>query len=178
MTEFGSVVADRRFEDFYRLDYPKLVRALRLLTGDDASAREAVDEACARAWERLRRGDDIDVLGAWVRVVAMNGARGGLRRRASERRARDRLAARPIHVENDAPGALADAMDVRAALTQLAPRQREIVVLFYFMDESIGTIARELEVPEGTVKATLHRARLLLAERLTERPPRTREARA
>lgn len=169
-------MSDRRFEDFYLFDYPKLVAALRLVTGDDGSAREAVDEACARAWERLRRGDDIDVLGAWVRVVALNRARGGFRRGVSERRARARLEARTIATESDLPGAIADAIDVRAALAQLPRRQREVVVLFYFLDESIETIARELQVPPGTVKAALHRARSVLAQLLAERPIEPREA--
>lgn len=164
---------DGRFDDFYVFDYPKLVAALRLMTGDDETAREAVDEACARAWERLRRGDEIEVLAAWIRVVAINGARGGFRRLASERRAQARLAAREIP---EAPGSLADAMDVRAALTRLSGRQREIVVSFYFLDQSIETIARELVVPEGTVKATLHRARSVLANLLSDHPAPTHEA--
>ncbi len=176
MEESGTVTFDRRFDDFYVFDYPKLISALRLVTGDDDAARDAVDEACARAWERLRRGREIDVLAAWVRVVAINGARGGLRRRAVERRARARLEARAIPAEAESLGGVADAMDVRAALAGLPRRQREIVVLFYFLDKSVATIARELNVAEGTVKAALHRARALLAELLTERPARPHEA--
>lgn len=53
MEESRTVTCDRRFDDFYVFDYPKLVSALRLVTGDDDAARDAVDEACARAWERL-----------------------------------------------------------------------------------------------------------------------------
>lgn len=176
MEESRTVAVDRRFDDFYVFDYPKLVSALRLVTGDDDVAREAVDEACARAWERLRRGREIDVLAAWIRVVAINGARGGLRRRAVERRARARLEARAITAETESLGGVADAIDVRAALVGLPRRQREIVVLFYFLDQSVATIARELNVAEGTVKASLHRARALLAELLTERPARPYEA--
>ena len=43
-------MSDRRFADFYVFDYPKLVSAIRLITGDADAARDAVDEACARAW--------------------------------------------------------------------------------------------------------------------------------
>ncbi|HEV7524542.1 MAG TPA: sigma-70 family RNA polymerase sigma factor [Acidimicrobiia bacterium] len=160
---------DRRFDDFYAFDHPKLVAALRLTTGDDDTAREAVDEACARAWERLQRGDEIEVLAAWIRVVAINGARGGFRRRAVERRAQSRLAIRAIADVPESTASLAEALDVRAALSQLAGRQREIVVSFYFLDLSVETIARDLRIPEGTVKATLHRARRVLADALAER---------
>jgi DNA-directed RNA polymerase specialized sigma24 family protein len=52
--DLGAWRANRRFDDFYVFDYPRLVSALRLITGDADTAREAVDEARVRAWERLR----------------------------------------------------------------------------------------------------------------------------
>jgi RNA polymerase sigma-70 factor (ECF subfamily) len=86
-------VTDDRFADFYAFDYQRLVAALRFVTGDQDLAQDAVDEACARAVERLGRGHEIEVLGAWIRVVARNVARGRLRRLKVELRARPRLAA-------------------------------------------------------------------------------------
>ena len=70
---------------------PRLVAALTFVTGDADLATDAVDEACARAVERLGRGREIDVLEAWIRVVARNVALGRLRRLKSERRARRKL---------------------------------------------------------------------------------------
>jgi RNA polymerase sigma-70 factor (ECF subfamily) len=160
----GEAAYDRRFDDFYVFDHAKLVSAVRLVTGDTDVARDAVDEACARAWERLQRGGEIEVLGAWVRVVALNVARGGLRRRAAEHRARERLRSRAVRVGWESVGSVDDALDARQLLAQLPRRQREIVVLYYFLDQSIETIASELQVPEGTIKVTLHRARAALAE--------------
>ena len=40
-----------------------------------ATAEDSVQEALARAWERLDRGDGIDRLAAWVTTVALNLAR-------------------------------------------------------------------------------------------------------
>ena len=48
---------------------------------------------------------------------------------------------------------------MRAALQTLSRRQREVVVLHYFLGESVDAIAGELGVPAGTVKSALHRAR-------------------
>ena len=42
--------------------------------------------------------------------------------------------------------------------------------MHYFLDQSIETIATELEIPQGTVKAALHRARAVLAHALADRP--------
>lgn len=163
-------MSDRRFADFYVFDYPRLVSAIRLITGDADSARDAVDEACARACERLDRGQSIDVLGAWVRVVALNLARGGLRRRASERRALERLTLRASQAGPDATTRAGDAIDIHRLLAQLPRRQREVVVLHYLLDRSVDAIAAELQIPAGTVKAALHRARAALARQLEHGP--------
>ena len=156
MRASGRVVSDRRFEDFYLFDYPKLVATLRLVTGDDDTAVRPSTRRARWAWERLRRGRrdrsarSVDSSGRSER-----GAVAGFGAAYRERRACARLEARAAPTDPDLPGAVADAIDIRAALAQLPRRQREVVVLFYFLDESVETIAGELEVPTGTVKAAL-----------------------
>jgi RNA polymerase sigma-70 factor (ECF subfamily) len=157
---------DERFEDFFVFEYPRLVGALRLVTGDADRATDAVDEACARAWEHLARGRSIDVLGAWVRVVAFNVARDKHRRRRSERLSSDRAASRAVDDAGELSTRVAMVLDVRTALSRLPRLQREVVVSFYFLDQPVETIALDLEIPTGTVKSILHRARAALAELL------------
>ena len=154
---------DGRFDRFYEDDYPRLVGALTLVTGDAERARDAVDEAVARAWERLRRGRGIDELGAWVRVVALNVARGRFRRAQTEARVRARLFLAIDASDISSAGA---AIDVQRALMELPRRQREITVSRYFLDLSVAEIATELHIAEGTVKSALHSARTTLANLL------------
>ena len=156
-------VNDRRFDDFYLFDYGRLVGAVRLITGSADAARDAVDEACARAWERVEHGEGIEVLGAWIRVVAINVARGGLRKRASERRAVARLTATAERIPTEPFASAENTIDVHRLLAVLPRRQREVVVLHYLLDQSVADIATELRIAEGTVKATLNRARAALA---------------
>jgi RNA polymerase sigma-70 factor (ECF subfamily) len=169
-------VGDDRFDDFYLFAYPRLVAALTFVTGDADLATDAVDEACARAVERLGRGREIDVLEAWVRVVARNVALGRLRRLKSEVRVRRKLDATARADAAETPRDTAAAIDVRAALQTLSRRQREVVVLHYFLGESVDAIAGELGIPAGTVKSALHRARAALALTLGNQPePKTKE---
>ena len=155
---------ERAFEAFYARDYARLVAAIGLAVGDNDAARDAVDEALARAWEHSG-GRDIECLAGWVRVVAMNVARSGLRRRSAERRAGERLLAR---VNPDASPQVdrAVALDVARAIANLSRRQREVLVLHYFLDVSVRDIAGELRMSEGNVKACLHRGRAALASEL------------
>jgi RNA polymerase sigma-70 factor (ECF subfamily) len=116
-----------------------------------------VQEALARAWERLDRGEEIHRLAAWVTTVSLNLARSQMRRWRAERRARARLG--PVFEVVDAPSASSDAHAVRAALAALPRRQREVTVLRYYLGLDVREIAGELGIAEGTVKSMLFRAR-------------------
>ena len=149
-------------------EYPRVVATVALVCGSVATAEDSVQEALARAWERLDRGDPIDRLAAWVTTVALNLARSQMRRWRSERRARDRLG--PLHDDlSDAPAASGDAHAVREALRTLPRRQREVTVLRYYLGLDVREIADHLGIAEGTVKAMLFRARQSLATLLDDR---------
>jgi RNA polymerase sigma-70 factor, ECF subfamily len=141
--------------------YQRLVGAVALVTGDLASAEDAVQEAIVRAWERSERGDEIAALDRWVAAVAMNVSRSRFRRMRVERLARPRLVD-PGATE----GPTGDRLDVVRALTALPRRQREVAVLRYFLDLSTSDIAAEMRTSEGTVKSQLFKARAHLADAL------------
>jgi RNA polymerase sigma-70 factor (ECF subfamily) len=72
--------------------------------------------------------------------------------------------------------AVDDAVDVVLGRTELAEglallpaTEREVLILFHLQDMSLQECAQILQVPAGTVKSRLFRARRLLRDRLTER---------
>jgi RNA polymerase sigma factor (sigma-70 family) len=122
-----------------------------------------VQEGLLRAWERSERGERIDSLPAWVATVALNHARSALRRLRSERKARARLEA---EASNRPSSPAAERVDIERALAALPRRQREVVVLRYYLGMETREVASVLAINEGTVKSTLFRARAALAEAL------------
>jgi RNA polymerase sigma-70 factor (ECF subfamily) len=161
---------------FIKCEYGRVMNAVALVCDSRAAAEDAVEEALARAWLRLRRGQTIDSLAAWVTTVAMNEARGGLRRRRAEERARGRLADRARLTEVADPSAGAQAEELRTALRRLPRRQREVTVLRYFLGYTTAEIATSLHIDQGTVKTCLHRARHTLAAALGEPDDEPKEA--
>ena len=153
---------------FLATEYPRIVAGLTLASGSRAGAEDAVQEALARAWERSERGQRIDSLPGWVTVVATNLVRSSLRRRRAERRARGRLdpAATAMAASGPLGQAIDDRVDVERALSVLSPRQREAVVLRYYLDMSVAEVADALRMREGTAKTTLFRARAALSRAL------------
>ncbi|MGI9860468.1 sigma-70 family RNA polymerase sigma factor [Moorella naiadis] len=53
-------------------------------------------------------------------------------------------------------------------ILQLPIKYREVIVLYYYEEQSTVAIARILNINEGTVRSRLHRARLLLKVRLAK----------
>ena len=50
-------------------------------------------------------------------------------------------------------------MDIEGLLEELPEHYREVMLLFYVHDKSYEEVARTLDIPMGTVKTYLHRAR-------------------
>lgn len=138
--------------EFCEREYPRLVGALRLFTGDAELARDIAQESLARACARWSQVARMEAPGAWVHRVAVNIARSGFRRRAVERRAQRRQES----VRPDPQLDPADALAVREAVLRLPERQRLAVVLRYYAGLPVEQAAEAMRCRPGTVKALTH----------------------
>lgn len=149
-------------ESFIETEYPAVVGAVGLITGNRQDAADAVQDAIVGFLATPPR-HPVDNIAAWISVVASNRIRDAYRRKSAEARALERMG-EPESASTDAVAGLD--RDVVAALRELPQGQRQVCVLHYLMDQSVATIAEGLGVSEGTVKTQLHRARTALAARL------------
>jgi RNA polymerase sigma-70 factor (ECF subfamily) len=147
----GGELDDLAVRAFLEEEYPKVVAAVAMVSDSRPAAEDAVCEALARAWERSERGERIESLAAWVTAVAMNLSRSRWRRLLAERRARKRLG--PSAGDHDGDRAV----DVELALARLSHRQRQALVLHYYLGYEVREVAEILGIAEGTAKSTLHR---------------------
>ena len=156
-------VAEQALGELYHACYRRLVAQVYAFTTDLAEAQDVVQEAFARALARPGGLADVDSPEAWLRTVAVNVVRRRWRRRRllDTILLRDRPLARTVET---APGP--ERADLRQALAGLPDPYRQVVVLHYFADLSVEEISGLLEIPTGTVKSRLSRARAALAERL------------
>lgn len=144
---------------FVATEYPKVVAAVGLITGNRQDAPDAVQDAIV-GYLAAPPQREIRNLAAWITVVASNRMRDTQRSRLAEARALERRGVDPDTVENELHTL---DIDLRAALERLSPQQREVCVLHYLLDHSVETIAEGLGVSEGSIKTQLHRARKSLA---------------
>jgi RNA polymerase sigma-70 factor (ECF subfamily) len=157
-----DVPAEPQFEQFYREHVNRVHRALALAVGDTALAREATDEAMARAyarWDRVRR---LDSPGGWVFRVGLNWATSWWRKVRRERPPTDD---RRWAADGPDPVGLA----ARSALERLPVGQRAVIVCGVLLDLSTAETAAVLGLTEGTVRSRLFRGLAELRADLTEK---------
>lgn len=148
------------FEDMYRAEYPGLVAVATALAGQDGP--DLVHDAMVRALLNWRKVSRYERPGGWCHRVVVNLCRSKWRRRSTEARWLARQ--RPVAAVAAEPSA--DVIAFWAAVRQLPERPRLVVTLFYAGDHSVSEVARILDVPEGTVKSDLSRAREALSREL------------
>jgi len=141
---------DLSFADLFARHYAPALRLAALLEGDPTRAEDAVCDAFARVYARVRRGA-VDDPAPYLRQAIVNAVRGGWRRRAVERKHAAALAA--VEPVGEFEAGVVDRDTVWRALARLPPGQRRVVVLRYYEDLPEAEVARLLRVSAGTVKS-------------------------
>jgi RNA polymerase sigma-70 factor (sigma-E family) len=145
--------------------YASLVRMARLLVDDRETAEDVVMDAFTSLYRRWTAVRDPGEAHRYVRSCVLNGARSQLRRRRLRRRHESgsplQEAARDGQEMNEA-----DRSTVTQLLATLPCRQRQVLVLRYFVDLTEAQIAYELGVSPGSVKTHASRGLAALARAL------------
>ncbi|GAA1939889.1 RNA polymerase sigma factor [Nocardioides marmoribigeumensis] len=161
---YVDVTPGQLLAEVFHGGYRRLVVQLYAVTGDLAEAEDVVQEAFVRAAALPSRLAQVDNPEAWLRTVALNLHRNRVRKVRGWLRVR-----RVVESEREAdlPGP-EEHLDVVRALRRLPARHREVLALHYLSDLSVAEVAEALQVPEGTVKSRLSRARDALDQVLRE----------
>jgi RNA polymerase sigma-70 factor, ECF subfamily len=157
---------EREFDDFYTASFQRITGQLYAMIGNRDEAQECVQEAFVRAWAHRRKLEKAEYPEAWVRTTAYRLAVSRWRRTTRARRPADRAVSPATQAAPPSENHVA----LVAALKQLPETQRQALVLHHIADLSVHDVAREVGVPEGTIKARLSRGRAALAALLTDGP--------
>jgi RNA polymerase sigma-70 factor, ECF subfamily len=161
----GPPGSDRElFIALYADAYSRLVGQLYVFTGNRADAEEVVQQGFERAWLRWKRVRRMENPEGWVRRVSLNLAVSRWR----HERHRETHGSTQSDFADSAESDIANRTSLSAALQKMRPDQRRAVVLFYVVGMKTDEIAKDMQVPLGTVKSWLSRARRSLGRELRD----------
>lgn len=167
---FGCLV--RRYQN-------RLFNTVCRLVGSDDQARDIVQDAFVAAYQALDRFHGNANFYTWLYRIAINASISAHRRRL--RRPDPLSIDSQLDPVGEEPGAPVEAtrpsrhmetaetrQAIADALAALTPEYRAVVVLRDLEEHDYQTIAEILDCPVGTVRSRLHRARMLLREKLKD----------
>ena len=156
---------DEAFERLLDRHETQVFRMAVMMLRDQGRAEEVTQDVFLQFWRVLPGYDGRARASTWLYTIARNACLSALR--AAVHRRTSPLQDVP---EPAAPRSVPDdVLDVRTFVSRLPDVQREVVTQFYLQDRSVKDVALVLDLPEGTVKSHLHRARQALASMMRER---------
>ena len=161
----------------------RIFGAIFRMVRDRETAADLAQETFLKAFTKLASFQGGSAFGTWLYSIALNQVRSEMRRRSAAKNrpplSLDALRPGDEGQDYDPAGDGPDAVEQLAtrehcelllgAVQQLDADYREVIVLREFQDLSYDDIADTLDVPVGTVRSRLHRARADLRERLRGR---------
>jgi RNA polymerase sigma-70 factor (sigma-E family) len=146
-----------------------LVKLAKVMLGDQAAAEDIVQDAFLGLFRRWPALEDQDRALAYLRASVLNGCRTAYRGMTRRDRALRLAPTTQDMVSAEESALIGEAnREVMAALRALPARQREAVILRYYLDLSEDQAAQAMNVSRGTVKSATSRGRAALARVLKE----------
>ncbi len=142
--------------------------AFRVL-GDRQLAEDATQETFLRAWKAAHTFEPGRAVAPWLLTIARRTALDVFRKESRPTRG-DHAPERDVPVEQPGMVEAWESWEIRLALDQLSDEERQVVRLSHFEGLTHDEIARQVDVPIGTVKSRSHRAHRRLAGLLAHLP--------
>jgi len=148
-----------------------MIRLAHIMLGDRQSAEDVVQEAFCGLYRRWTHLADTGSAVHYVRSAVLNHCRSVLRRRATSR-APQRVTSHPESVRSAEAAVLTreERDEIMRAVRRLPPRQREALVLRFYLDLSAEETAITMGISASSVRSATHRALASLGHMLQEQP--------
>ena len=156
-----------KFEKIVRDYQDKIFRLSYSILRNRAAAEETAQDVLVRIWKGLPGFRSKSSLSTWIYTITRNACLTALSRRELEVVSLDQAESRrEAERRMGADWAIAEAPNAAELLNRLPAKYRQVVALFYMQEKSYDEVALMLDLPVGTVKTYLFRARKSLAEEL------------
>lgn len=131
---------------------------------NEEEASDAISNTVLKAFEKIKTLNHIEFFKTWITRILINECNYMIKQKK-----------KIVYIENynETPSDMYTNskeidIDVKMAMKKLEKNLNQIVILYYFEDLGIEEISNILEIPKGTVKSRLSRARQILAKELID----------
>jgi RNA polymerase sigma-70 factor (ECF subfamily) len=137
----------------------KVFRLVYSVLREPARSEEVAQDVFVKLWQVLPEYDGRASISTWLYTIARNAALSALRAENYRRTLPLEVCDPPAERQGDL-----QRLEIGQLVERLPEVERQVIMLFYMQDRSVDEVATMLDLPEGTVKSHLHRARRTLAK--------------
>ena len=142
----------------------KVFRLCTSMLGDRAQAEDIAQDVFMRIWKALAGFRGQSSLSTWIYAITRNTCLTAIKTNASKKEVPLEEAGVERAAATVQPAISRTGVDLEALVAQLPEKHRQVLRLYYMEEKSYDEVARLLDLPMGSVKTYLHRARKQLAE--------------
>lgn len=150
------------FEQLYKKHVGRIYALCLRLGGKTDIAEDLVQEAFVNAWNNLAQFREDSAFSSWMYRIASNVAITYLR----QKNRWDLVEFTEVHEQRIDSALSGEERDLDRAIKSLPDQARTVLILYEFLGYKHHEISEMTELAVGTCKAHLHRAKLLLKEKL------------
>jgi len=152
------------FDEIIRLCVPDMFRVAMSILSNKDDADDAVCETVVKAYENLHKLNDSKFFKTWIIRILINQSNTIYKKRNKIIYLYDTINEPEYEdtyeFEDD---------ELEKAVANLSLEFRTVITLYYYQDMKIKEIADVLQIPQGTVKWRLSKAKSILKEKLSEK---------
>ena len=142
----------------YELD---MYRVAKGILGDEEDCKDALQETILRAYQQIEKVKEQQYIKTWLIRITINECN-----RVYQKRQRNRQIIPFKITEESSSIEQEEIMDIQQGVEQLPEQYKTPVVLHYYSGCNYEEIAKVMDIPVGTVKSRMSKARQLLKEYL------------
>ncbi|MCL2195819.1 MAG: sigma-70 family RNA polymerase sigma factor [Oscillospiraceae bacterium] len=162
------------FQQLYHLTRQRAWFVAISITKNEHDAQDILQDSYVKAWEKISTLEKPEAFAGWLSQIVANQAKNYIARKRPDSFADygdENAMVWQEETDTDLlPSESYDQAEVKALVAQLIAQlpedQRLVLLMRYYDDMDVADVAQTLDVPEGTVKSRLHRARGKLADML------------
>ena len=143
----------------------KVFRLCSSMLGDRAQAEDIAQDVFMRIWKALAGFRGQSSLSTWIYAITRNTCLTAIKAAAAKKEVPlDEAGGEQAAGRVEEPAISRSGVDLEALVARLPEKHRQVLRLYHMVEKSYDEVARLLDLPMGSVKTYLHRARKQLAE--------------
>ena len=169
---------DKAFEELYKIYEPSIRRIFYKNVHNKSNIDDLVMLTIVKIYRHIERYDGRVKFNTWVTSIAYNTLLDYYRKKRRQYKIMENVSESKLDYIENVSSEDADPEEntiisqnvdrVKEIMKQLKPYQRKILLLRFFKDHSYEQIAKELNIPLGTVKAQIYRSKEILFKKIKE----------